>query len=595
MLKEYKNITVGVILFDFNFQKILLLKRREDKIYPGTLAFPGGKVQLGETFEQAAKRELFEEVGIENINLFFNDIYFSKAIMVCFVGQIKSELLPANNFYDYENLNSFELAPNVYKASISAFEQLQNISGSKNLINVEQSLKKAAKFIMDNHIQLDSLNGWDHYLLQKRIGIIGSSVGLISLYYAGIEKYNQIVIDTISTLQTKVQADGGWSTKTISSTGEQSITESTCYCMIAFYYFGISENEPIIKNAIDWLYANQHKSGGWGTNKISEKTRLTPTCLAIIALNNFFKNNQSIQQKLAIEWLKSIQNKDGGWGYTQNSQSTVAHTSYALICLTDYINSDDSIIIRGATWLLNNYSQKKLWEDDSELDYLYLSNGNSLRFEFKHPSHPLAVLALLKANISIENPILLNSIVSIIKIQDNLGFWSHSMTPGHVPIWASYGYMWALWYFKTNLVKYFDELMSINLKRQLSCEHFNKLLINSFQQNDLFITIEIEQENEESLKEQLIKKYNLIADKVKTLIAQNKTEDAISELLTLFKKQDNKSALNQIIMQSSFLNQLELQTNLNTIEPEQRRISIAKINNSILELVDNELIKRKNE
>jgi len=44
--------------------KILLLQRATHKSEPGTWVIPGGKVDPGETREQAARRELLEETGI---------------------------------------------------------------------------------------------------------------------------------------------------------------------------------------------------------------------------------------------------------------------------------------------------------------------------------------------------------------------------------------------------------------------------------------------------------------------------------------------------------------------------------------------------
>ncbi len=55
-------VAVGV-LFDANGQ-FLLTTRPEGKAYAGHWEFPGGKIEAGETVEQALARELHEELGI---------------------------------------------------------------------------------------------------------------------------------------------------------------------------------------------------------------------------------------------------------------------------------------------------------------------------------------------------------------------------------------------------------------------------------------------------------------------------------------------------------------------------------------------------
>src|SRR5579871_3935855 len=55
-------IAIGVV---FNEEKkILVALRPKDKLQGGLWEFPGGKVESGETVEEALKRELLEEVGI---------------------------------------------------------------------------------------------------------------------------------------------------------------------------------------------------------------------------------------------------------------------------------------------------------------------------------------------------------------------------------------------------------------------------------------------------------------------------------------------------------------------------------------------------
>jgi 8-oxo-dGTP diphosphatase len=56
------DVAVGVLLdADGRF---LLTSRPEGKVYAGYWEFPGGKLEAGESVEQALRRELLEELGI---------------------------------------------------------------------------------------------------------------------------------------------------------------------------------------------------------------------------------------------------------------------------------------------------------------------------------------------------------------------------------------------------------------------------------------------------------------------------------------------------------------------------------------------------
>jgi 8-oxo-dGTP diphosphatase len=57
------DVAVGVLISaDGSF---LLASRPEGKVYAGYWEFPGGKLESGESVEQALRRELHEELGIE--------------------------------------------------------------------------------------------------------------------------------------------------------------------------------------------------------------------------------------------------------------------------------------------------------------------------------------------------------------------------------------------------------------------------------------------------------------------------------------------------------------------------------------------------
>jgi 8-oxo-dGTP diphosphatase len=56
------DVAVGVLVDAEG--RFLLTSRPEGKVYAGYWEFPGGKLEAGETVEQALRRELHEELGI---------------------------------------------------------------------------------------------------------------------------------------------------------------------------------------------------------------------------------------------------------------------------------------------------------------------------------------------------------------------------------------------------------------------------------------------------------------------------------------------------------------------------------------------------
>jgi 8-oxo-dGTP diphosphatase len=56
-------VAVGVLIRKED-DAFLLTSRPEGKVYAGYWEFPGGKVEPGETIEQALRRELIEEIGV---------------------------------------------------------------------------------------------------------------------------------------------------------------------------------------------------------------------------------------------------------------------------------------------------------------------------------------------------------------------------------------------------------------------------------------------------------------------------------------------------------------------------------------------------
>ncbi|PVZ88865.1 8-oxo-dGTP diphosphatase MutT [Serratia sp. S1B] len=79
---KHLNIAVGIIRN--SHQEIFITRRAADSHMAGFWEFPGGKIEAGETIEQALYRELLEETGIYAQQMQFVDVlehHFSDRIV----------------------------------------------------------------------------------------------------------------------------------------------------------------------------------------------------------------------------------------------------------------------------------------------------------------------------------------------------------------------------------------------------------------------------------------------------------------------------------------------------------------------------------
>lgn len=93
-LGEYKYFSVLLPLICVEGEPHILYEVRSDIVpQPGETSFPGGKVEEGETYEEAAVRETMEELRLERSNIqVYGEIDFivnySNTIIRVFVGEI---------------------------------------------------------------------------------------------------------------------------------------------------------------------------------------------------------------------------------------------------------------------------------------------------------------------------------------------------------------------------------------------------------------------------------------------------------------------------------------------------------------------------
>ena len=104
----------ALILFDGG----IVLIRRENPPYQGYYALPGGFVEVGETVEEAAKREAKEETGLDIILLKLVGVYSKPdrdprghVVSICYLAQGRGDLLAGSDAGSAEVFDPEDLPP----------------------------------------------------------------------------------------------------------------------------------------------------------------------------------------------------------------------------------------------------------------------------------------------------------------------------------------------------------------------------------------------------------------------------------------------------------------------------------------------------
>jgi 8-oxo-dGTP diphosphatase len=125
MIDYVFGLSVRVLLVDKD-GKVLILKRSTDsKTNPGKWELPGGKVDQGESFDQALVREVYEEtklkISLEHVvGISEQNLLVIRAVHIIMSGKITEGNLTLSNEHEgyawvfFENLDEYELADWLY-------------------------------------------------------------------------------------------------------------------------------------------------------------------------------------------------------------------------------------------------------------------------------------------------------------------------------------------------------------------------------------------------------------------------------------------------------------------------------------------------
>jgi 8-oxo-dGTP pyrophosphatase MutT (NUDIX family) len=476
--QEFNNITTAVIIFDKECTKVLLIQRNDDEPFPSRIAFPGGRLQRDEDIFTAARREVREEVGLDLGLIDFLNVYFHEdTMMVAFIATVQESIPRAGErkgfWVDVESTLRFDLAPNVEEALQDSVRYANRLKNIRRLDRISESVNKAGSFLCASTSTKGGHIGWDHFLRQGRIGVIGTALGVESLCMTGSR--GNLIEEGIRTLENEILPDGGWGLRSISDAGEKiSVTESTLHVLSALLSSGKNQMNQAIRNGADWLLDLQHETGGWGTAKFRRAylPRVFTTAFAISVLAKVDRSCSALSR--AADWLLEGQNDDGSWGALSAKEhdrvrGTAAHTARAVIALLDYDEIRyKSAIEKGISWLRRSYdSGERAWPSTSEVTFV----SEKCRVDYKHFSTPWTLVALMRSGVGLSERIVIDPLVNLLSEQSEEGFWTHPLVAGQIPIWAIHNCLLAMNQFKRSLWIHPSELLRESLvkdqRRQL--------------------------------------------------------------------------------------------------------------------------------
>jgi prenyltransferase beta subunit len=311
---------------------------------------------------------------------------------------------------------------------------------------VASAMSKSVGYLLDGFTIEDGRAGWSEDLAKKTVGVLSSAQGVLSLLYA--HERSDCIEPAIQCLEHAQNDDGGWRVRhaLAGQPSAISITESTCYCLLALAEAGRPIDGLVVAQGIGWLMDTQRSDGGWGSSKKVDHSQVVATALAVRALVRIGFRQTALR---GANWLRSVQRENGAWSFVHSgdphrNRSAVAPTAHAVISLLAVdVPASDMTIVKACRYIRSEFSDRTSeapWRSST----WKTSVDERSRLNFHHYATPWALAALITAGNDFGDPLILNAVKRLLAQQESNGSWVDSTFAHQSSLWAVHDAVFAL-------------------------------------------------------------------------------------------------------------------------------------------------------
>ena len=313
---------------------------------------------------------------------------------------------------------------------------------------VHRALELSTAHLGTHRSAVGDLWGWNQFHDRGDFGLLSTAQALLAHIYAGVR--GEHVEGPAHTLETQQNPDGGWQVRRslVVSASTISITESTCYCLLALTAAGRSTSARAVRDGSAWLARTRRDDRGWSSSAHDDESTVFPTALAVRTLARL---NHPDLVSGGVTWLRAAQRPDGGWGARgpradERQSSSPAYTAFALIALLGAgTPNSDAAVVRGCAYLFEHFEHDRAepWTPTSFNSLV--DPDTSARLEYRHYATPWAITALVLAGHDLRHPVVLHGVAKLLELQNPNGTWRSAMIPpDSSALWATHDAVLAL-------------------------------------------------------------------------------------------------------------------------------------------------------